>query len=300
MVKMGHTVDPAIRPVRYTPPVGVVGEIELNSLAGIRERGGLAEFRTPQRLDFDLLYRVETGRARHRVDFTDYALAPGDVLWIRAGQVHQWGAIAEIEGPVVLFTPAVVDSQARERIRTADILTPGHWPAAALAGHPAVLALDALFGSGYPPNSPGGSEIGDAARARLLAGALLLLMLATPTDADRHRAPTREAFVWFREELETRFTSWHQVSDYATRLGYSTRTLNRLARENAGLSAKQLIDERIVLEAKRLLVHGADPVARIAADLGFEDASNFSKYFRQRVGVTPLGFRGDQELPPIT
>jgi AraC-like DNA-binding protein len=46
-----------------------------------------------------------------------------------------------------------------------------------------------------------------------------------------------------------------------------------------------------VLEARRRLAHGRDPVARIAADLGFDDASNFSKYFQHRTGTTPAAFR---------
>jgi AraC-like DNA-binding protein len=106
-----------------------------------------------------------------------------------------------------------------------------------------------------------------------------------------HRPPTHQAFVWFRDELEANFRTWHKVAEYAARLGYSTRTLNRLARENTGLSAKQLIDERVVLEARRLLAHGHDPVARIAGQLGFDDPSNFSKYFQQRTGTTPAAFR---------
>jgi AraC-like DNA-binding protein len=57
------------------------------------------------------------------------------------------------------------------------------------------------------------------------------------------------------------------------------------------VSAKQLIDERVVLEAKRLLAHGRNSVAWIAGQLGFDDPSNFSKYFQQRTGTTPAVFR---------
>ncbi|WP_218028395.1 AraC family transcriptional regulator [Nocardia yamanashiensis] len=337
---MGH---PAIRPVSYEPPPGVTGEIELTTLARMRERAGPHGFRTPQRLDFDILLRIDAGTASHTVDFTDFPLGPGDVLWIRAGQVHQWGAIAAIDGPVALFTPAAIDSGSRERIGAAGVGTPNHWPAPLLAGMPARIALAAVFatdptqtplptGTGRPnaltggstapdvsvavaptplvvstaepattapgrgragstPDSLSGNATRDAARAHLLAGALLLLALAATAGDDRAAAPTREAFVWFRDEVEKTFATRHKVADYAARLGYSTRTLNRLARENTGLSAKQLIDERIVLEAKRLLVHGKEPVARIAERLGFDDPSNFSKYFQQRAGVTPLGFR---------
>jgi AraC-like DNA-binding protein len=52
------------------------------------------------------------------------------------------------------------------------------------------------------------------------------------------------------EHLERHFRTWHKVSDYADRLGYPTRTLNRLSRQHSGLTAKELIDERIVLKAK--------------------------------------------------
>jgi hypothetical protein len=75
---------------------------------------------------------------------------------------------------------------------------------------------------------------------RTLTTALLLLVLAAPAGADRSRPPTHKTFVWFRDEIDASFRSCHKVTEYAPRLGYSTRTLNRLARENTGLSAKEL------------------------------------------------------------
>ncbi|WP_225725817.1 MULTISPECIES: helix-turn-helix domain-containing protein [unclassified Nocardia] len=288
---MGQGSDEVIRPVRYLPPPGVTGEIEIVSLARMRERGGPREFRAPQRLDFDVLIRIESGRAVHTVDFTGYSLAPGDLIWIRAGQVQQWGAIEDIDGPVVLFTPAAVDSGTRNRIGSLDIAIPNHWPAATIANGTAALALDALLGTEATPESLADNDIRDAARARLLAATLLLLMATAPDTGDCRHTPLPQPFVWFRDEVEAHFRVRHKVVEYAARLGYSTRTLNRLARENTGLTAKQLIDERIVLEAKRLLAHGDDPVARIAAHLGFDDPANFSKYFQQRTGTTPAAFR---------
>src|SRR3954469_14984908 len=113
MVKMRHST---IRRVRFLPPDVGVGDIEVNTLRGIRDRGGPHEFLTPQRLDFDLLLHLESGSARHTVDFTDYALEAGDVLWVRAGQVHSWGEIGDIEGPVVMFGPHTVDERTRDLI----------------------------------------------------------------------------------------------------------------------------------------------------------------------------------------
>src|SRR4051794_14908728 len=86
----------SIRRVRFLPPGPDVGDIEVNTIRGIRDRGGPQEFLTLQRLDFDLLVHVEGGNALHTVDFIDYALRSGDVLWIRAGQVHRWGRIEDL------------------------------------------------------------------------------------------------------------------------------------------------------------------------------------------------------------
>jgi AraC-like DNA-binding protein len=288
MVKTGHH---PIRQVRFLPPAPSVGDIEVNTLEGIRDRGGPQEFLTPQRLDFDLLVHVERGSARHTVDFTDYRLRPGDVLWVRAGQVHQWGAIADIEGAVVMFGPHTVDERTKDLIRSQRLRPRSHWPAADLAGTPVSQALAVLALSGNDPQATERADLRQAALAHCLAALLVQLVLVEPADSAPAPGPTHEVFAWFRDHIEEQFRSWHKVSEYADRLGYSTRTLNRLARQHTGLSAKELIDERVVLEARRQLCHADASVSEIAQQLGFDDASNFSSYFRRQTGVTPGSFR---------
>lgn len=138
---------------------------------------------------------------------------------------------------------------------------------------------------------PERSELRQAALTHALGAPLVRLALVEPAGTTPKGRPTHEAYGWFRDHIEEHFQTWHKVSEYADRLGYSARTLNRLARQNTGLSAKELIDERVVLEAKRLLSHGDAPVADVAEQLAFDDASNFSSYFRGRTGVTPGTFR---------
>ncbi|XGU18142.1 helix-turn-helix domain-containing protein [Rhodococcus sp. 3Y1] len=67
----------------------------------------------------------------------------------------------------------------------------------------------------------------------------------------------------------------------------------RATRAAAGMTAKQYIDQRVVLEAKRLLSFGTDTVTQVASKLGFDDSANFTKFFATRVGVSPLTFRQD-------
>lgn len=63
------------------------------------------------------------------------------------------------------------------------------------------------------------------------------------------------------------------------------------------MNAKEFIDRRVVLEARRLLAHSDHTAARIAARLGFTSATNFTKYFHQRTGTTPIAFRAAVRTP---
>ena len=288
-VKTGHASG--IRPVRFTPPTPETGDIEVLSLERMRARSGREEFLDTQRLEFDLLLRVDRGEAVHTVDFTRHPLVPGDVLWVRAGQVQQWGRIEDIDGPVVLFNAHAVDDRTQRLVTSAGVRTPNHWPAATLDGSPVEAAWSLLLACGGREPVGGRAELTAAALAHAVGALLSLLAAARPGDVTAAATPTHEAYVWFRDEIDRRFAAWHKVTQYADRLGYSTRTLNRVSRANTGRSAKQLVDERIVLEAKRLLSHADAPVAEIATQLGFDDASNFSSYFLRRVGQTPGSFR---------
>ena len=73
------------------------------------------------------------------------------------------------------------------------------------------------------------------------------------------------------------------------------RTLTRTALAVVGTTAKGFIAARVALEAKRLLVHTALQVGVIAIELGFEDPSNFVKFFKRESGRTPLQFRDGYE-----
>ncbi len=104
-------------------------------------------------------------------------------------------------------------------------------------------------------------------------------------------APDPDAtYLRFRDAVEKDFTRTRRVEDYAHFLGYSARTLSRAALAAAGLGAKEFIDRRVVLEAKRLLAHSDQTAARIADRLGSGHVANigvtnFSVSVRRRTSV---------------
>ena len=84
----------------------------------------------------------------------------------------------------------------------------------------------------------------------------------------------------------SRTSKIHQPS-----LRCSTRALSRACRAVTGTSTKDVIDARVALEARRLLVHTDLPINAIARQLGFSEVTNFGKFFVRRVNMTPGAFR---------
>ena len=81
--------------------------------------------------------------------------------------------------------------------------------------------------------------------------------------------------------------------DYAAMLNMTSNHLNSLCMTLVGKTAGELIRERLVLEAKRLLVNAKISSAEIAFQLGFESSSYFTQFFKKNTGLTPNSFRNE-------
>jgi AraC family transcriptional activator of pobA len=95
----------------------------------------------------------------------------------------------------------------------------------------------------------------------------------------------------FRELVEIQYLNHWSVRRYAERLGVSETTLNRLCHKLCGGSAFHLVQQRLALEARRRLMYLASSINLIAAELGFEDAAYFARFFRRHNGMSPNEFR---------
>ncbi len=98
-------------------------------------------------------------------------------------------------------------------------------------------------------------------------------------------------FTRFLLLVEQHFLEHWPLERYASRLGLSTPRLNRLVRAERGVSALELVHERLTREACRRLIYVAAPAARLAAELGFDDPAYFSRFFKRRTGHTPQSYR---------
>jgi AraC family transcriptional regulator, transcriptional activator of pobA len=98
-------------------------------------------------------------------------------------------------------------------------------------------------------------------------------------------------FLKFTQLLETNFKQMHTVSEYANLLNTSSKTLTNHTKETAHKPPLEIINERITLEAKRLLAHSNLNINEIGFQLGYEDSSYFVKFFKKQTKKTPGDFR---------
>lgn len=87
--------------------------------------------------------------------------------------------------------------------------------------------------------------------------------------------------------IEERLTQGLTVADFAQKLGITPTHLTRVCREVTGKTASNLLHERVIAEARRMLEDTEIPIRQIAHDLGFGSAAYFTRAFGQRTGVTP-------------
>ncbi|MEZ5534358.1 MAG: helix-turn-helix domain-containing protein [Thiolinea sp.] len=122
---------------------------------------------------------------------------------------------------------------------------------------------------------------------------MLLMTLSRQIESRQvqQQVSTGQTLLRFRELLDQHYAEHWTVQTYADHLHTSSSTLNRLCRKQLGVSAKVVIQNRVLLEAKRRLIYTRETNERIAYTLGFKDPSYFSRFFKQCEGVSPTAYR---------
>ena len=97
----------------------------------------------------------------------------------------------------------------------------------------------------------------------------------------------------FRQLLEQNYQQQWQVQEYAAALNISVSSLNRLCHEIIGTTTKSIIQDRLLIEAKRKLIYTREPLDQIAYGLGFKDPAYFSRFFKKMQQVAPSTYRNE-------
>ena len=271
---------------------------EADSLEVLRvELGSIGDgdVREPHRHAYHELIWIRDGRGKHLIDGEPVEFGPHTLTLIAKGQVHQFRRAEGVSGIVARFDDDwLEDGLAGELGRRVLFTTHGCTSLAPPEDEARRFdaLLDLLRVEVERPASRESAEL----RRHLLSAALLWAQRwreaqleeggATRSDVQLHQQ--------FVEALERDFTTSHDAGHYADVLGVTPGTLSRTLTKLTGRTTKQLIVERVILEAVRLLRFSDLSMKEIAARLGFSDQFAFSKAFKRQRGEAPLDFRGSR------
>lgn len=285
-----------IKRLGYLPRAIYPLDLEAFSMSELRQRGG-KEVLTTHQYEFHTLVLVTQGSCTQVLDFEPIQCAPGSLLVLRPGQAHNYGHDDGWDGWNVLFRPEFVlpvSSAMRGLTLAVDLeRLPHHLALSGKDLRTVTRAIEQLSADAHLEAPL--DDVNALLRHQLHALLTRLCILQGRQQGQQPvMSPALQRFQRFQQLVEERFAQWHQVADYCDRLGYTEKSLTRAVTASTGKTAKSFIAARVVLEAKRMLVHTDLSVATIAEKLGFDEATNFGKFFRREAGGTPAAFRRQQ------
>ena len=254
----------------------------------LRDWGEDEPVREPHRHDYHELIWVAAGSGCHRIDGERIPARPGTVMLIGRGQVHVFEEARGLDATVIRFRDEVVLEGA-----------PG-WLLAGRGGRvvPVTDADGARLGTlagmlRAELERPADSRSAEIAR-HLVSVALLWFERwydATRTEAREADDAEVQLHRRFARLLETDFAAHHDARHYADALGVPAASLSRALTDVTGHGTKELILDRVMLEAARLLRYTERTVGEVAHRVGYGDQLYFSRAFKRRFGESPLAYR---------
>lgn len=232
-------------------------------------------------------------RGRHVLDFESYEIKPHSVFFISPGQIHGWTSDVDATGYAINFS-AEFFLQLFPRVEES-----ADFPFFHIANTDPVLYLDERAHTElFPLLLEIEKEYRDEQRwrydiVRSLLQILLIKMrrLHTPRGAESALPRSYSLTKRYKLLIEAHYLEFDSVQDYASRLFVTDRKLNEAVKATTGRTATQLIHDRILMEAKRLLAQSELSIAEIAYSLNFDDFAYFCRFFKKNLQLTPGEFK---------
>ncbi|WP_229722736.1 helix-turn-helix domain-containing protein [Xylophilus rhododendri] len=247
----------------------------------------------PHRHDYYHLLWMSEAAGTHLLDFERYPARANSVFFVSPGQLHAWESAIRPCGFVINFS---ADFFVQMFPRADDIAQLPFFHIASTA--PVLHLSQAQHDELRPLLLEMEREFQSDAEARMdIVRAYLLVLLTRlrrihPRRSGEGATPLNHSLTQrFTLLIDQHYLEFARLGDYTSRLHTTERQLNEAVKRTLGKTAGQLIQERLVLEAKRLLGNTAMSVAEIAFQLGFEDQAYFSRFFKKQAGVTPGEFK---------
>ncbi|MEM7162968.1 MAG: helix-turn-helix transcriptional regulator [Bacteroidota bacterium] len=245
-------------------------------------------------LNFFVLFIIEKGEGVHSINYKDYPFRKGTIFTIRKEGIHKFHS-SGAKGSLLVFTEefALRFAGQRDALRFFQLFNEVlnapfiHLEKAEFFEikrlldfiHKEYINADTIYSEDIIRN--------------LLQTLIHMLFRIKFKGNDNVRVDSSyHQKLWRLQTLiEEHCFESRKVSFYAQKLGLTSRTLNNIVQHTLSKNVKQLIDDLYILRVKRLILNTDHTLTEIAFHSGFEDPSNFFKYFRKSTGYSPSTFR---------
>ena len=248
----------------------------------------------PQRVEFHQIHYITKGTGEHFIDFKPYPYKEGSIIFISRGQVQAFDVQPSVDGFLILFTNEfLLNNLIHSDIFSLYRLYNYHLHEPVIQPEETESELfknivNEMYWEYLLSNNFAKEEI-----LRLL----LKLFLLKVERIKRTLLPQEKNVEWlsifnvFKNYLEKHFAETRNAKAYAKMMNISYKHLNEVSKSVTGNSAKVFIDQFIILEAKRHLATSDISVKELTYTLGFDEPTNFLKYFKKHTGQSPPQFR---------
>lgn len=233
------------------------------------------------------------GSGRHEIDFNSYEIKPGSLFLLAPGQTHHWELSEDIDGYIFSHTADFYDLHySHNRIHQFPFFySIQNTPLLTLEENQKVV-IENLFAKLFDEylNKKAFQHQLILSYIDLIYVESSRLYLDDNSQKIIKANSYSEKFQQFESLLEQKYTHEKSPSKYADLMNISSKHLNRITKSVIGKTASEVITDRIILEAKRRVLHTKNNFSEVAFSLGYDDYAYFSKLFKKSSGLTPTGF----------
>lgn len=249
--------------------------------------------RFPHKHSFYHLVYFSKGSGSHSIDFVRFAVEVGQVYFMIPGQVHSWEFEEKPDGYIVNFSDQyITDLVANPRYMHQFRYFSG-------IANEQVISIpeeqrrqaEEILETVVREGNSNEKLKDDFARTALLQFLILVSRHENEANGANQNNYNSVLLRNFQKLIEAHYKEKKLTKDYAAMLYVTPNHLNALCKDVTGRPAGELIRDRVLLEAKRLLVNAKMSISEIATELDFSDNSYFSKFFRKYEGMSPETFR---------
>lgn len=244
------------------------------------------------RHSFYFILALKKGTGTHTIDFVPYEVRNNCIFMMRPGQVHQLTLGASSEGYLVEFSKAFYHLNERGTNHILRKATSSNHCTVADSAFDRLNAILEYTFNEYREARDGYNEV--------IRAQLDIFFVEYIRNRQQDKALTNQANSYEQEKfdefmylVETHVATRKQVSEYADMLNLSAYQLSAITKSILQKTPSEVINEYIILEARRYLLGTPDQVNQIAWNLGYEDPSYFIRFFRKHTGFSPEAFRAN-------